>query len=323
MTYVAIWLRCEKALQALFFLRPKIGEYVVTAKRVAKNSDGTTPSRAITEGFSLQLPQFYIPEINFLSFALQRDIARAQGFAVLLYRRVETVDHAAADLRFGILQYGIAVDNVCDERVAQNDELRFDPPLAFIRFGRGLDAVPGIDFSLKHHVGAGRAHIARRAWLAVAESCQKLHFHRNRPVLFAGHGTGVLGVEHHTAVFERVLGRIRTPPANKTVFQRQMIIRKRLMEIQMPEAVVELVVLVIPDLYDAVFYPERVAVVVARLMVMYFDDPVREVFPVEQRYPTLIGGAVFGACTSGKHQDAKEIKQPTKITGKILHRCLI
>ncbi len=54
--------------------------------------------------------------------------------------------------------------------------------------------------ALVDNVGAGGAHIARGARLSVAESRQKLHLHRNRPVLLFRHGSGVLGVEHHATV---------------------------------------------------------------------------------------------------------------------------
>lgn len=94
------------------------------------------------------------------------------------------------------------------------------------------------------------------------------------------------------------------------------------MEIQMPEAVVECIVLVIPYLYDAVFYPECIPVIVTHLMMVYFDNPVGEVFSVEQRYPVLFGVAVSDTCTSGKDQDARgagKVKQTAKNTCSVMH----
>ena len=249
-----------------------------------------------------QFSQFNIPKINFLPLALQRDVAGAEQLAILFDGGVEARDHAAANLWFGVLQHRIAVDEVGDQRIAQDNQFGFDPLLALIGLGSGFYAVPRVNFSFKHHIRAGGTHVASGAGLAVAQTCEELHFHRNGPVLFAGHGAWVLGVEHHTAVFERITRRIRTPLAHKAVFHRQVVIRKRRFEIQVPKTVVEFVVLVVAHLYHSVFHTEGIAVVVAHLVVVYLDDPIRKVFPVEKGNPPFWVLPVFGSAASAEGQ---------------------
>ena len=136
--------------------------------------------------------------------------------------------------------------------------------------------------------GAGRAHVAGRAGLPLLFLRQELELDGDRPVLFDGHGPGVLRVEHQAAVEPRVLGRIRHELADEAVFQGQSVVRERRVVVQVAEAVAEFVVAVVADLDEAVLGPKGVGVVVPDLVALELRGPSVQRLSVEQIDPGFL-----------------------------------
>lgn len=257
-------------------------------------------------------------EVDRLSLTLQRDKPAVEHFTILLDGRVVAVYNRAADLRFGILHDRIAIDDMCDQGVAQYDQLSPYPLVAVVCFGSGVDAMPGIQFTLVHDMCAGRAHIARSAGFAIAQSTQELHFDGDGPVLFFGHGARVLGMVHDATVAQCIVGRTALQLTHETVLQLQVIIREGGFIIQVAKLVIEIAILVVvyPDhtILDAKGVPE----VDAHFVVLDLYKPIVEVFTVEEGNPfTVSGSSCFRRSATGERNrynkgDKKEWFHVTK-----------
>jgi hypothetical protein len=114
-------------------------------------------------------------------------------------------------------------------------------------------------------------------------------------------------MEHYAAVKQGVRRRGFAPFPYKAVFQLKMIIGIGLFEIQVAELIVEIAVLVVAHLYHAVFYAERVAVVLAYGVVVDLHEPVVDIFAVEKRFPyAFLLGFGFNSQCDYCHQAAQE-----------------
>src|SRR6185295_8634891 len=74
--------------------------------------------RRLRIGAALEIEQLDLPEVRRRSFRLDGDIARRERRAVNLDRRIHGVHGAAADLRLGVFEDRLAVDDVAHELVA-------------------------------------------------------------------------------------------------------------------------------------------------------------------------------------------------------------
>ena len=152
-------------------------------------------------------------------------------------------------------------------------------------------------------VGAERAHAAGYRGLtanspyvedyAILQTSKKLHFNGDRPVLLPRHASRVLGVEHHAAVPDGVLRSARMPLIGEAVLHHQVITGERLLVIQVPVLLVEVIVLVVAHFNHAILHPKGVSEVLTHLVVVYLHNPVLYILPVEKRHPLSFFGC-FG-----------------------------
>lgn len=91
-------------------------------------------------------------------------------------------------------------------------------------------------------------------------------------------------MEHYTAISQRIRWSTFLKLANKTVFKLQMKRRERSFIIQVPELVIEISILIVPDLDHPVLYAKSISEIDINRMVMNFYHPVVYILPIKKRY---------------------------------------
>src|SRR6185369_13665449 len=92
-------------------------------------------------------------------------------------------------------------------------------------------------------------------------------------------------MQHHAAIARRPTFAASTLLAGKAIFDPQPIVRKLIFVEDVTVLAIELLVLVIRHLHDAVFDVKRFAKIIAQLVTLDFWRPATEVFAIKQAYP--------------------------------------
>ena len=132
---------------------------------------------------------------------------------------------------------------------------------------------------------------------------EELDLDRDRKLLVFPHALGRLAVDHDTAVLEGPLRAALALVADEPILDPQPIVRILVLGEQVAELVVELGILIIGDLEDAVFDAERIAIIVARVIALDLGLPALEVLAVEERNPAVFAGQVL--CSRDRREWAR------------------
>ena len=109
-------------------------------------------------------------------------------------------------------------------------------------------------------------------------------------------------MEHDTTIQHGIAGRAPLQLANEAILNRQVIVRERLLVVEMPESSAEILVLIIPYLEQPVLNTKRVAVVVTKIVTMELHHPVIDILAVEELNPLpLRSSTVHGATREQTH----------------------
>jgi hypothetical protein len=95
--------------------------------------------------------------------------------------------------------------------------------------------------------------------------------------------------------------------AHETIFNRQVVMRKGLLVVEMTKAFAKVFIFIVPDLEQAIFDTKSLAVVVVEFVVVQLHDPIVYVFAVKELYPFTVRSA---ACMHNANRDHEGRKCP-------------
>ena len=137
-------------------------------------------------------------------------------------------------------------------------------------------------------VRTGRAEVGGGPVYRPAAS-EQLHLDGNRKLLVLRHALRRLTVKHQATVANGPAGTAGDLLSHEAILGTQPVVRKLVLVKDVPELAVELLVLVVGHLQDAVLDPEGVADIVPQFMSGDLDLPALQVLPVEELYPLVLG----------------------------------
>src|SRR5262249_31475136 len=122
----------------------------------------------------------------------------------------------------------------------------------------------------------------------LAEPAEELELNRDRELLILAHALRRLAVEHEATVAQGPAWRPLGLLAEEAVLQPQVVVGGLVLVEEVAELAVEMRVLVVGKLDDAVLDPEGVEIIIARLMARDLDGPAVKIFAVEQADPFTV-----------------------------------
>ena len=156
-------------------------------------------------------------------------------------------------------------------------------------------------FAVLHHIRTGCAEIAGGPRIFSIAS-QQLHFYGNRKVLVLSHARSRLPMHHDAAVPICPARTLFTLFTHKAILQSDSIIPVGCIVKQMPEALVEGIILIITHYNLSLLHTESVAPVLACSCIPDLGRPPLQILSIENRYPLLFV-RFLGACYQGEEQE--------------------
>src|SRR5690606_32310695 len=116
-------------------------------------------------------------------------------------------------------------------------------------------------------------------------STEKLCFNGNRKILILQHSLGVLGVKHRSGIPGSPTFSAICLLSYKTIFYLKQVIGVGFVIENMAILLVELVVTIVADLHQTIFYPKGICEIVIQIMRTDLNRPIIYVFAVKKRLP--------------------------------------
>ena len=144
-------------------------------------------------------------------------------------------------------------------------------------------------FTVHFNMGAWGAEVAGGS-LFLWRAAQELYFNTNGEILLEAHAFRRLSMNHHATVPKSPRGPARYLLAGEAILDAQSVVTIGFFIKKVAKAVVEVVIGIVSDCQESIFYTEGVPEIFSGGVPRNFGRPVVQVFSIKKGFPMFGGG---------------------------------